>query len=341
MKRAAIFVCWALCIALGAAWAAAYSAGQNIRVAFENSLAVQNKSSDETELLKQQIQATAAEIDLRNQELTTLQRRPEVASRLAILRAIAQLKSSREGKPAPTQLKRPPIAPSSDIVFQELFSNPEYVQCYKIVEIFWSRLKLQRSGFPPEKLDKLAELDAERNVVRREIKQLVGDVGNSPSRVAGEVSGNQEQEICDEIRAYLGDDLYRLYEQANPSPAATLAAAKMGNRAATVGTRMINWHSCLRKLRTRLSYSTTPLSPAKEEDIVRALEADYAAKPSPGSRYISNYDLAKFLEKNSAFLNFEQQVALRQLLQEEEAFRQRPKLPKDSELPRYPRRKNT
>jgi hypothetical protein len=97
----------------------------------------------------------------------------------------------------------------------------------------------------------------------------------------------------------------------------------------------------LSKLRTRLSYSSAPLAPEKEDEIVRALEASNATKRFPGNRYIPTTELAKFFEENAGFLNFEQQAALRQLLQEEEAFRQRPKLPKGSELPRYRRRKST
>jgi hypothetical protein len=217
--------------------------------------------------------------------------------------------------PAPRPL-RSPIGPSG-IFFPELMDNLEYSRA--CLEYFRStktavKATLLELGVPETIQNQVIDVLADSDVARLDAEQLLNASGVPFNEDVRRAAEKEEARIDDQVRALLGDEVFREYTQ---------KVSHFGG--------LTNGRASLDPLVQRLSYTETPLLPGQVGDLTALI----AQSTAPSNRGNSVLVMSPgFLELAKPLLAPGQLEALHQLYVEREAAVARGKLPPSSELPR-------
>jgi len=227
----------------------------------------------------------------------------------------AELPGAGESEASGTAVPPPPNSNRREAftrAMRAVTQTPEYQNAAQVltrgnVEARYAALfgKLHLS---PEQLEKFKALLAERREAEKDAREIAreqGLIGPANREKLRSLVATAQAEVDGSIRSAIGEEAfaqYQYYEQTQPQ------------------------RSLVSQLETRLSYTTTPLTPVQREQLVALLHATTASNPSapldgpggppPGSRVAVTEQV---LQQAPTVLSVEQMAALQQLKTEQEA----------------------
>lgn len=238
---------------------------------------------------------------------------------------LARIKEEHLRNPPPAPEPPPPFPPNGSF-FPELMGDPEYSQCVKEwYRLIWGerhRKRLTELGLTAEKIGRVVDLIAEKEMVQQDFRSLLGE--NASTVDAQRKQREARENVMREIEQTMGAEAFDRFLESVPHPNVRIGPG--GTRTETVEyTREFPMPSATKRdqigqLERRLSYSNEPLTDGQATRIVDATLRS--------GRYVPAYSDAM-----REFLTPGQQFAIDELQAEQEASRRRSKLPKVETTP--------
>lgn len=237
---------------------------------------------------------------------------------------VERLKAAQAGRPPVSNLPPPPTAAGGGMFFPELMSDPEYNRLYaRVQRSFVARHfggVLRGLGVNEESIEKAVDLLAEAQASAMDLQNLTGTrPGEGTSGAVVQLRQKQEDETQQQLKALLGDKIYRRYKEE------TEGVGSQGKYATE-------------SLERRLYYSEAPLT-AEQRERLQAYEAaqgygsrEFFQKQNQASREARKTGVIPVDEAKRAFyrsvLTPRQMEAVEELHAEAEAGLKRSLLPK-------------